>query len=570
MVLDRSKSPNDRTDMKSIGIIGGGIAGIATTKELCERGFKVDCYEMMPRVGGVFASHVWKNGQMTSSTIFTWFSDYPIENRQHFLGWEELLVYLENYIDHNDIRKSIHLNTKVIEAREDQGRWILKVKRDKWTNGHPFHPKDQSIDVCEVEVEHDHLVICNGLHQKGCIPSIPGLENFAGTILHSSDYRDAESVRNKNVVIVGSGESASDIALQVSEKAKQCVISMRSAPGTLFPHRIQGHTADIRDDRLSYNIPRVLKNVILSGHRKFYNSQQEERELFKWAGTSNYYNERCHLNSNACKSFGIPRSIIEYGARTTKEIKKISSSKIDFKDGESFEADTIIFCTGFEREFTFLEKSLQDKLKSPNKLWKNIILPELGMRLFMVGFARPHQINLLSIAELQSRFIGALLEGKIVLDRQKMDNSIKKDNEWMHKYYGHRYSKNPALVDYMYYTEGLADLMGCKVPIKRALLRDPVLWFKLIFAAMNGAHFRLVGHGSNWAEASRTIKATPLFKIKYETLQRWLGLTVLTLFSAAKGLHKEEWKLISEQAKHKTPKVSLNTLPHYVDQQNSS
>lgn len=58
--------------MKTVCVIGGGIAGLAVTKELHEIGIPVECFEMMPRIGGVFASKVWSGGRLTSSSVFTW------------------------------------------------------------------------------------------------------------------------------------------------------------------------------------------------------------------------------------------------------------------------------------------------------------------------------------------------------------------------------------------------------------------------------------------------------------------------------------------------------------------
>ena len=101
--------------------------------------------------------------------------------------------------------------------------------------------------------------------------------------------------------------------------ASTCSISIRSAPGTLFPRWIQRNTPDIRDDRLTYNLPHILAPFILWGHRKFYYEQKERPELFRWAADSNYRNKRCPFTTNACKSFGIPEAIIDHKAELCGE-----------------------------------------------------------------------------------------------------------------------------------------------------------------------------------------------------------------------------------------------------------
>jgi dimethylaniline monooxygenase (N-oxide forming) len=535
--------------MKTVCVVGGGIAGLAVTKELCAQGLEVDCYEMMPRVGGVFASHVWRGGHLTSSSVFTWFSDFPVADRQTFFSWEQLLEYLERYVDHFGIRERIQLDTRVEEVRRVGQRWRVRVHRANWSNGHPFHPPDHRVEDSTFEREYDHLVICSGLHHAPSIPAIPGLEGFAGCVLHSSEYREAEQLRGRRVIVVGSGESASDIALQVAEVAAHCTISMRSAPGTLFPRWIQGNTPDIRDDRLTYGLPRILAPLVLKRHRAFYHAQKQRPELFRWAADSNFGNNRCPFNTNACKSFGIPEAVIDHGATLRGPIARVEGERVVFADGSDAQADAIVFCTGFRRAFPFLAPELSDKLVGLDSLWKNVVHPDLGDTLFMVGFARPHQINLVSVAEMQARLVGQVLCGRGLPAVAAMRETIAADHAWMRRYFGDRYDKNPALVDYLYYTDGLAKFIGCEVPLRRAALRDPALFLKLVFASMNGAHFRLVGPGADWDAAAAVIKATPTFSNKRDAVQRWILGSALTLYASVRGRFQPEWRLVSDQAR---------------------
>ena len=66
----------------TVCVVGAGIAGMAAAKELKDVDVNCDVYEMMPVIGGVFAHYGWKGGKLTSSSVFTWFSDFPLEDRQ--------------------------------------------------------------------------------------------------------------------------------------------------------------------------------------------------------------------------------------------------------------------------------------------------------------------------------------------------------------------------------------------------------------------------------------------------------------------------------------------------------
>ena len=424
--------------MRSVCVIGAGVSGLVVTKELRAIGLEVDCYEMMPRLGGVFASAVWKDGQLTSSSVFTWYSDFPLANRQQFLTWEAWLDYLERYAEHFNLRPHIHLDCKVEAVRRDGPRWKVQVHRANWSNGHPFHPAAHHVVEETFTRQYDHLVICAGLHHAPKIPDILGLETFPGQVLHSSAYRDAEAFRGKRVVVVGSGESASDIALQLARVAASCLISTRSAPGTLFPRWIQGNTPDIRDDRLTYNLPRILAPRILRGHRAFYYRQRERQELFRWAAESNFQHQRCPFNTNACKSFGIPEAVLEHGAQLAGPITSVAGHRVICADGSAYEAEAMVLCTGFTPTLPFLEPQLADKLLGINALWKNVVHPELGEALFLVGFSRPQQINLVSIAEMQARLVARVLDGQPLPSRAQMATTIQADQAWMRRYFGER------------------------------------------------------------------------------------------------------------------------------------
>ena len=389
-----------RNNQPSVCVIGAGVSGLACVKELMELGIQVEAYEMMPLVGGVFGSYTWKGGQFTLSSIFTWYSELPVDNRQKFFTWEEFLGYLEGYCDHFQLRDRIHLNSKVVSAEQKEDKWVVKIHRKNWSNGHYFHPK-QEVEEQHFEKEFTHLVVCSGLHNVATIPHVDHLDQFRGVILHSKDYRDPEDFRGKKVLVVGSGESASDIAAQVAQVTEQCTISMRAAPGTLFPRDIQGNTPDIRDDSLTYNLPRIWWPLILRGHRRFYLSQKADRDLFQWAANSNYHNNRCSFTTNACKSFGIPEAILKRGAVLKPQIRSASVSEMTFDDGSSLPFDAIIFCTGYKVEFSFFDHQLSSRLLPVNRLWKNCVPADMGTSLFLVGFSRPQQINLVTMAEMQ-------------------------------------------------------------------------------------------------------------------------------------------------------------------------
>lgn len=81
-------------------------------------------------------------------------------------------------------------------------------------------------DHWAVEVEHDgkrrteyvsHVIVSNGHYNEPFVPSVPGLDTFKGTLIHSRWWRNAAQFRGKNVIVVGSRASGFDIARELAQ-----------------------------------------------------------------------------------------------------------------------------------------------------------------------------------------------------------------------------------------------------------------------------------------------------------------------------------------------------------------
>lgn len=72
----------------------------------------------------------------------------------------------------------------------------------------------------ELVEQFDGVMICNGHYHTPNIPHLPEDEIFEGHQMHSHDYRDPETFRNKRVLVIGAGPSGMDIALQIASTAK--------------------------------------------------------------------------------------------------------------------------------------------------------------------------------------------------------------------------------------------------------------------------------------------------------------------------------------------------------------
>lgn len=202
--------------MVRVCIIGAGPAGLVALKTLLEqKDSEYDCtlLEAEAAIGGTFRYRAYDNAQLVSSKQLTCFSDFrmPKNHESDHIDLPEYVEYLESYSSHFNLWDHIRLNSVVISIVRTGNRHAVT-----WLHN--------GLECREV---FDKLVICSGLHVVPSIPDIRGIENVKEKI-HSSQYKGRNQIAGKNVLILGCGETAMDIAYEaVKSGCPQVVMSQR-------------------------------------------------------------------------------------------------------------------------------------------------------------------------------------------------------------------------------------------------------------------------------------------------------------------------------------------------------
>ena len=93
---------------------------------------------------------------------------------------------------------------------EENGQWIVTTK----TLGGGKERKDK----------YDFVLVCNGHLTEPNKPRVPGLEKFKGRVLHTHDYKDFRGFEDKRILVIGIGNSAADVACELSRHASHVSI----------------------------------------------------------------------------------------------------------------------------------------------------------------------------------------------------------------------------------------------------------------------------------------------------------------------------------------------------------
>jgi cation diffusion facilitator CzcD-associated flavoprotein CzcO len=126
---------------------------------------------------------------------------------------DQVWSYLDDYATAEQL--DIRLNARVTGVATANGGWVVSA-----ADGSEFQASN--------------VVVATGLNRVPRIPTYPNQESYTGEILHTADYKNGAPYAGKPVLVVGFGNSAAEIALDLMEHGAISHISVRS-PSVVVP-----------------------------------------------------------------------------------------------------------------------------------------------------------------------------------------------------------------------------------------------------------------------------------------------------------------------------------------------
>ena len=196
-----------------------------------------------PSIGGTFKYRSYENAELVSSKQLTTFSDFrlPLDSPDH-ISLPDYVEYLKSYIEHFGLWAHINLGCRVdsIKRRSEDSKHRYRVTYSRRIDGTSKAVEPETFDC-------SHLAICTGLHVQPNIPQIPGIEFLQGEAFHSSLYKNRSQLQDHDILLLGCGETAMDIAYEaIKAPARSVTMCFRtgflSFPKVLNRFRVFGKT----------------------------------------------------------------------------------------------------------------------------------------------------------------------------------------------------------------------------------------------------------------------------------------------------------------------------------------
>jgi cation diffusion facilitator CzcD-associated flavoprotein CzcO len=157
-----------------------------------------------------------------------------------------VIAYLEDYA--RVLGLAPRFGERVSAIRRDGEGWIVGTSAQEWRAR--------------------NVVVATGYTRVPNRPNWPGLPEFAGQVLHSSEYRSGAAFAGKRVLVVGFGNSGGEIALDLCEHGAKTAISLRSAVNMVtrdflgLPILAWGLLLVLLPDRMGDAIARLVSRIV--------------------------------------------------------------------------------------------------------------------------------------------------------------------------------------------------------------------------------------------------------------------------------------------------------------------
>jgi cation diffusion facilitator CzcD-associated flavoprotein CzcO len=401
--------------LPSVCLIGAGSSGIAVAKALHENGVPFDCLEASDRVGGnwVFGnrngmSAAYRDLHINTSRDRMAYSDFPMPaDYPDYPHHTQIAAYFDAYVDHFGFRDRIVFTTRVEKVTRGADGVYTVATDDGATR------------------EYDVVLVANGHHWHPRMPepAFPGADTFAGEQLHAHAYIESSIFDGKNVVVLGMGNSAMDIAVEASYVAQNTYLAARRG-AWIVPKYLFGRPTDQlkNDPRIPFKIrQQVIQRLVklTVGDPTRYGLPKPDHRFGEAHPTVS----------------GRILDRIQHGRVTPKpNIRALDGGHVEFTDGTRAPVDVVVYCTGYKITFPFFD---EDFIAAPDnhiELFRRVFHPRYPDLAF-VGLLQPLGATM-PLAEAQGQWLADYLRGSYALPAAAaLAGHIRADQKAMHKRY---------------------------------------------------------------------------------------------------------------------------------------
>jgi len=377
-------------------IVGGGHSGLSLAARLKSMGVDTLVIEKTPRVGDT-----WRNRYHSLTLHNEVFANHmpyvPFPPTwQKWLPKDKLAGWLEAYAE--TLELNVWGTTELLEARYDDTErlWTARLKLQ---------------DGTERTMRCPHLVMATGV--SGSIPKmpdVPGLTEFKGTLLHSSQFKSGKDFAGKRAIVIGTGNSGHDVAqelyvngaekVSMLQRGASCVVSLEPTATSVYSVYSEGPPVDDVDLTTAAVPYPVLKETYQWFSRKARQVDKELLDRLNARGFETYYGpddtgfHMMYLRGEGGFYIDVGCSALigegKIGVIQTRDMDRFVAEGLRLKDGTVVPCDLVVAATGFRNMQENVRRLLGDTVADRvGPIWgfdDNHVMRNMWQRTAQPGF----------------------------------------------------------------------------------------------------------------------------------------------------------------------------------------
>ncbi len=347
-------------------VVGGGQAGLTVAARLVRLGVDTLVVDKHERAGDCWRKR-YHSLALHNYTDFNHLPYMPFPSTwPAYLPKDMIADWFENYVWAMEL--NYWTSAEFVRGSYDDatGTWNAVVRRGDGTE-RTLHPR--------------HLILAGGLNGKPSVPSIPGLADFKGAVMHSGEFDTGVNWRGKKALVFGTGNSAHDVAQDlhshdvdttIVQRGSTTVVSVNPSAKLIHASALDGTPLEDADLIATTNTYPVMKlNLQTISARMMELDKKLIEDLiacgFKWDMGEDNTGHQMKIRKRSggyYLNIGCSELIIkgEIGLLQYDQIEKLVAEGALLKDGTVKPADLVVLGTGFQPLETLVRDLLGDKI----------------------------------------------------------------------------------------------------------------------------------------------------------------------------------------------------------------
>ncbi|MFF2022812.1 flavin-containing monooxygenase [Streptomyces sp. NPDC058171] len=329
VTTDHDKAALLRTDDRPVYVIGGGPGGLAVAYALRSRGVRAVVLEKSDAVGASWRGHYERLRLHTTRRR----SALPgLAIPRAFGRWvarADLVRYLEKYTEHHALEVVTGVEVTRVDPAPDGQGWVLRA-----TGGR--------------ELAGAAVVVATGHSHTPREPDWPGRETYAGTLLHASRYREPAPYAGQDVLVVGAGNTGTEIALDLAEGgATRVRIAIRTVP-----HIVRRSVLGWPAQATAVLVRRVPAPVVDRLARLLARVSVPDLSAHGLPRPRTGLYTRARQGAIPVQDVGFVKAVRGGRVEVVAAVESFDVDAVVLRDGSRIAPDTVIAATGYDRALT--------------------------------------------------------------------------------------------------------------------------------------------------------------------------------------------------------------------------